>query len=223
MLAKLEADLCDLLSGGLPSDAALAEYASAYAFDVVTLMRLLHMRWFRMPGKPAAFPIIETMQDSNLRVWLETEAVTKYGTLDQQQRYVAGHLPQDELLALARSELFRSIETTVGRWVPLKYTSVHHVGDCRAQVEFASQVLYPGGGELMGTSERNAAKSLDVMLGITAAHPWLMRQELAKPTATVFEHTAACVSCSASTKKYSARVSIPWAGRTLTREYSLSR
>src|SRR4029077_5072445 len=39
LLTTLEHDIRDLLSGGLPSDAELAEFASSYAFDTVALIR----------------------------------------------------------------------------------------------------------------------------------------------------------------------------------------
>src|SRR6185295_12666870 len=58
----------------------------------------------------------------NMIVWLELEAL-KLGTDNQRERYSAGLLPEDELTALARTELFTGF-AGLRRWAKRDHTAL---------------------------------------------------------------------------------------------------
>src|SRR5277367_1555304 len=79
------------------------------------------------------------LRETNLKSHLEHEAL-KLGTDNQRERYAAGHLPQEELLALARESLFGSFKD-IQRWKALGYAEVNHKGTCRARIDIMNAPL----------------------------------------------------------------------------------
>jgi hypothetical protein len=153
---------------------------------------------------------------------IETNAV-KLGTADQKARWHAGVLPEDELLALARGELFKLFDVKdvpkgggILRWQMLKPDDVRHERDCRAvkAVEFTvtSQVR-------LRRNEWFALNRITAIAAMASDHAWLKGQP--GFTVTTRCHLARCAACHAEIDGISALVSVSWAGRTLSREYAL--
>lgn len=162
------------------------------------------------------------LHETNTRTWLEHEAI-KLGSTNQKERYAAGVLPQEELLALARGHLFAGMEGCE-RWKALGYGAVHHVGDCRSRVDIMSAPLKVGGEAGIQAMDHNTwtaySKIINTIGGIAETHPWLAPIGI-KPWSCIYDHVATCDKCKSRASKRSIKITIPWAGRNLVREYSL--
>lgn len=156
----------------------------------------------------------------------ELEAVAT-GTPEQVRRYHAGLLPEDELLALARAELFAPF-SLLRRWSngrDLRPGNVRHVKGCGAAAAGGPFLDRAVTFETSAATEITAADHVqleairDLAHG-ASRHPWCQADKVAfqvEPRA----HWGTCSSCGRETVKHTAIVSIVWAGRTLSREYSL--
>lgn len=165
---------------------------------------------------PLVTNVVGNLTRSNLDTWLEHQAL-KSATPRQRDMYGSGVLPQSELLSLARDELF-AMFADVPRWRQLTYANVQHRDGCRARVDIAGFEITPA--ELETEQGVNFAGLREACDALAVDHPWLVRQAV-KPTLRVYGHCAVCTSCKQSVRKWSTRISIPWAGRDLTREYAL--
>lgn len=179
----------------------------------------------------ASSALVEHMVKSNRRTWLEHQALG-FGTENQRERYALSLLPYEELLALARAELFKLFDAK--RWRPLSYSTVRHRPECAGRVDITSGMLYTTWRRSDADVPQHETTSLahDVWENykrvlrtcefLRADHQWLAGlPETESVRATVHEHTARCVECPAFTKAWSVRVIIPWGGYNLTREYAL--
>jgi hypothetical protein len=159
---------------------------------------------------------------------LETLAV-RLGTTNQQERFAAGMLPEDELLALARAELFKPFELLamdgVKRWgkdTKVKISEIRHERTCEEREDASPQaILFETcqAGELKH-GEWETYRRFQTTRDIAAEHPWLARVArgvLLEPLA----HFATCSVCQAEASRMSVKVTIHWAGRELVREYVL--
>lgn len=156
------------------------------------------------------------LQVDNLTTWMELEALT-LGTDNQRERYHAQLLPEDELTQLARDELFK-VFGDAPRWRALKKSEVQHyhcLGADGRHVEFETADV----GELAHDEWENL-KLITELAGMAQGHEWLSRSD-GKVTVQSQSHWATCTTCEAEICRSSAKVSIAWAGRILTREYAI--
>jgi hypothetical protein len=160
----------------------------------------------------------------NLIPWLEAQAVSM-GDDNQRERHASGVLPEDELLHLARAELFRPF-ADLRRWsssgrsgVNLTASAVKHTKRCTAKDGTGVKFETCQAGELTH-DEWRSLKTIQELAVAVDAHPW-MRRAGAKVTIESQTHWATCARCEAEACRSSAKVSIQWAGRILTREYAL--
>lgn len=148
---------------------------------------------------------------------LELEAVRR-GTTNQQERYAADMLPEDELAFLAREELFAKFESfglkRYSSAVKLKPHDLRHAKDCHGDVVFEVTKT----GELLH-DEWRAYRVFQECRDQVALHPWLARggTVVLEP----LSHWATCSVCEREACKQTIKVTITWAGRILVREYAL--
>jgi hypothetical protein len=171
------------------------------------------------------------LREANLRGWLEGEALALM-TQDQRERTGAGEYVEPEILHAVRAELYKGF--AMKRWEPIRWQDVFHPVNCpllvnvtadriKAAVDVGSE-CFPSvdaheAPTLTALEQRHALPILEQCYAIES-HPWLMRQE-ARVTALLVQHTAKCRACGSSIVRRSMRVLIPWAGRTLSREFAL--
>lgn len=158
---------------------------------------------------------------------LEVLAV-KLGTANQQERYAAGLLPEDELLAIARTELFKPFELLaqqgVKRWnkdTRVRLNEIRHERSCEERNDTSPEaILFEScqAGELTH-GEWETYRIFQKHRDIAAAHPWLatVNGVVLEPIA----HFATCSVCQAEASRMSVKVTVHWAGRALVREYVL--
>ncbi len=187
-----------------------------------------------------ATPVLgEALQTSdNHRAWQESRALER-GTVSQRERHAAGVLPEQELLELARTELFRPFALFAKR-TPMNFASIAHprngagIWKCLATprasgpVRDANELINweTKHGTELTEREANTLKSINHASREAERHPWLRPPVLGIVSPEVVgvsprEHVGTCQVCSCTTYERSALVSIYWAGRTLSREYVL--
>lgn len=176
----------------------------------------------------------------NLRAWQESQAVTQYGSASQRERWLAGALPEAELLELARGQLFRPFALFQKR-TPMNFAAIDHPRTAAnlwrcLTVPRASGAVRDGN-ELvtwetihtpaLTDREHDTLRCLNNHAREVALHPWL-RQSPVNPVAlpevigvAPREHRGTCAVCLRTVFERSALVSIYWAGRVLSREYVL--
>lgn len=141
------------------------------------------------------------------------DAAAALGTRDQRERYAAGVLPEEELLALARAELFRrfaGLKRWAGRYRVTMGMMLKHADGCaESDLQFETTEV----SELDG-SEWATLTAIRELAAV--AHPWA--PEVAVVTMT---HWVTCAGCKAESSRSVAKVSMTWAGRILVREYVL--
>jgi hypothetical protein len=156
---------------------------------------------------------------------LELEALASLGSANQRERYLANVLPESELLALVRTELFKPFDgftrlhkLTASDLIPLG-CACH--GKPGWKVEYETAEAAELGHEQWETlaAIRRAAEPL-------VDHHWIVRSswEVESGPRVLVEtlaHWATCNLCQTELDRPSAKVSIRWAGRVLTREYQL--
>lgn len=160
---------------------------------------------------------------------LEREALAKRGTDNQRARYAEMLLPEDELLAVARAELFAPFERfQVFR--PMKPKECRHTDRrCHGWIEFETRPA----GELTD-DEFETLSEIRRAAEIASDHHWIARSRVIAGAkfqidpdhiqAVVVEpttHWGTCRTCKHETLRSTARVFIIWAGRSLCREYRL--
>ncbi len=166
--------------------------------------------------------VLDNLAGNNLRTWLEIEAL-KLGTDSQRERWSHNVLPEQELLQLARAELFRGFEA-LERWSGrdrlhlLTRLRHSHRGEpaCSAtSVSLSTEDVHELGPEPWKRLKAIHAATLGVR-----NHPWIIRS-LAEISVESRTHVARCAACGASSSRSSTKVSIAWAGRKLVREFVL--
>ena len=151
--------------------------------------------------------------------WLEAQALA-FGTDDQRDRWSAKCLPEDELLALARNELFRPLEG-MARWKRIEVGEIRHLTHMRLgcsgdTIEFHTSTP-PA---VMDSQQWALLNRIKRAVETINRHEWMKRDEVfCEVLATA--HVAECARCKSVVARMSASVRIPWAGRTLVREYAL--
>jgi hypothetical protein len=146
----------------------------------------------------------------------ELEALS-LATDNQRERYAAGLLPEDELLAIARAELFKPFDG-FKRWRTgsgVKSEDVRHDRDCQDRTVIFETTQ---AGEL-SHDEWSMYRTIGEARNKSALHSWFT--ESAAVTIEPLTHWATCTSCKGEAARSSVKVSVQWAGRVLVREYSL--
>jgi len=136
-----------------------------------------------------------------------------HGTVNQTERYEAGLLPDDELFALARVVLFSSFGD-FRRWVKLAPADLMHRRGCHGDVTFATQPAPDLNAEEWAFYKTIIDAAAD-------ANETLLRRYRTSCDVSIVDHIGTCVVCGAKVSAKAASVRIEWAGRPLSREYSL--
>jgi hypothetical protein len=145
---------------------------------------------------------------------VEAAFVKRHGTSNQYERLCVGLLPEAELLSLVRYELFLSF-APFRRWVKLEAGDVRHERSCSGgEVRFVTQE--PGS---LTHDEWSLFKQ--ITNAIDAANSGVLNEHRTKATVSLVEHVGRCSVCPAETFGRAASVRIEWAGRPLSREYTL--
>jgi hypothetical protein len=158
--------------------------------------------------------------DKNLTMWLELEAL-KRGTANQRERWDHQLLPEEELTALARNELFECF--TMKRWKNMSIAEAHdairHAEECHgiAPITFETEVTF----DALTHTQWESWKVVQSAVNQTSkTHPWCVQ---ANVTLTIVckMHVATCNHCKKQVRFATALVVAQWAGRKLTREFAL--
>lgn len=176
--------------------------------------------------------VLPRMQYDNLVAWLETEALA-LGTDNQRERYAAGVLPDDELLQLARAVVFKGFDFP--RWHAREgrdgmARSFRHARTCtkvdslakralQSKVWVADHFEVTDVGDMSAREWEVSRKIIDMVTALNM-HPWMLNQGMVAWVDTC-AHWLTCPDCKAEQRRAVAKVSVPWAGRTLVREFLL--
>jgi hypothetical protein len=154
------------------------------------------------------------VEKSAERDWTEHEMLVNHGTDNQQERWEAGLLPEPELLQLARYVLFLPF-ASFRRWVKLEAGDMRHGKDCTGgATTFATR--FPG--SLTHDEWSNFRKITEA---VDAANEGPIGVHGVVAVIVLVEHVGICSICPAQIYGRAASIRIEWAGRPLSREYSL--
>lgn len=164
------------------------------------------------------------------------------GRPDQRERWEARVLPEDEILFLARNELFKPFDG-LPRWnsrsgrnnATIRWGDVRHKSDCayrKAKYEDWEPYVERLKNQNAIRFEATPADELDanrwaalkhvmVLARRASLHPWLATSAGQEFAVAPRAHWATCTMCAEEVFKVSALVSVQWAGRLLSREYVL--
>lgn len=146
---------------------------------------------------------------------IEREFVQAYGTENQAERWIAGLLPESELLSLARWEIFAAF-AGFPRWVKLETSDLKHDRSCSGgEVRFVTQK--PGD---LTHNEWAIFKKITTAVSQANNNGVLARYGV-QATVELVEHVGRCSACEAEVFGRSASIRVTWAGRPLSREYTL--
>jgi hypothetical protein len=144
----------------------------------------------------------------------EARFVKVYGSENQYERLLSGLLPEAELLALARYELFLSF-ASFRRWQKLEAGDVRHERSCNGGVVTFSTSA-PG-----SLTHDEWATFKQITAAVDAANGGVLNGEKVSATISLVEHVGRCSVCPAETFGRAVNIRIEWAGRPLSREYTL--
>lgn len=163
---------------------------------------------------------------NDLRVWQEREAITR-ATESQRERWLSGTLPQDELLVLARHELFGPF-ARFARFQRLTPLDIPHprtdaggggrvcVDGTEIPIAWESRDNPP-----LSADEWAMVRRIKTAAKIASEHRWLSVALTTSVRVTLRSHVGTCKRCRGTAEVHSALVSILWAGHTLSREYQI--
>jgi len=142
------------------------------------------------------------------------EFLQLHGTPNQLERHLAGLLPEDELLGLVRGVLFAPF-AEYKRWIKLSPGDLMHRRGCR-------------GGEVTFTTcaapdltDYEWSRYKVIRDAVYAANLEAFKPYRAIGEVELVEHVGVCSLCGSECSARSVSVRIEWAGRPLSREYSL--
>lgn len=159
--------------------------------------------------------------------WQEGEAA-RTGTIAQRQLHERGLLHADDIAALAAMTLFRPMAEFHSRR-PLTEVDIAHptrrdgsrscISDDGIACEWSMRLYHRPTGP-----ERTAITSMQDAISGIGRHPWLAGRLASEPISSIVrEHTITCARCRRSARSLSVLVMVPWAGRTLSREYAIAK
>lgn len=170
----------------------------------------------------------------NLRTHLALELLQKCGSEDQIARYARGALPVDELLTMARAELFAPFggmdlkRFAKSREMVSLHRRIAHSKDCPEIGRDDSEIHEIDLPALVQTPAEQKHLDMLVAHATTAArHEFLQTKFLLDPSAgdalliETRTYRATCAACRAHASCTAAKVSIRWAEHTLVREWLL--
>lgn len=156
---------------------------------------------------------VETTESGRERRRAESEML-KLGTESQRERWAVDLLPEAELLSLARYELFLSF-APFRRWQKLEVGDVRHDRSCSGGV-VAFSTCEPG-----SLTHDEWAAFKQITSAINAANGGALNGHGVTATFSLVEHVGRCSVCTAEAFGRAVNIRIEWAGRPLSREYSL--
>lgn len=140
--------------------------------------------------------------------------VEAYGDENQQERYTAGLLPENELLMLARTVLFAPF-SCFHRWEKIDFTEVKHDKACNGgRVTFTTRTP-----DTLDAAEWTKFKSITAL--VSRANQGPLHERGVQATVELVEHVGSCSHCKAEVFGRAASIRIEWAGHRLSREYTL--
>lgn len=146
--------------------------------------------------------------------WVEHELIARHGTENQKERWERELLPEAELLSLARYELFLPF-ASFRRWAKLEAGGLRHDRSCSGgEVRFVTQD--PG-----SLTHDEWSNFKQIMSAVDAANAGPLSKHGVVATVSLVEHVGRCSVCPAETYGRAANIRIEWAGRPLSREYTL--
>ena len=178
---------------------------------------------------------LEQRELGNLHAWQERQALHDRGTSDQRLRWITCLLPEEELLHIARAELFRPFglltkrrqmvfadidhpKNASGIWTCLK-VPICGIATSRSLSELVEWATVPNPSLIEG--EYRTLLRIHAGTSELLRHPWMAGAGNDVVSVEVREHTATCKMCGRGTFERSALVTVQWAGRNLSREYVL--
>lgn len=166
----------------------------------------------------------EELSRTNLQLWQELEAL-RTGTSNQRQRWDSGCLPEEELLVLARNELFRPFSLCARR-TRKDAAAIPHPMDAHGTPTCASTGTIPVTWETRPDPVLTDPQWTSVQRLLTASeevriHPWMLTSLPTCVRIELREHRGECLTCHEKVSENSALIEVDWAGRVLSREYTL--
>ena len=134
---------------------------------------------------------------------------------NQRERFAAGLLPEDELLSLARYELFLPF-ASFRRWDKIDAREVKHERGCSGSAEIRFVTQKPAN---LTHDEWAMLKAITTAVG--AANNGILAAHGCTASVELVEHVGRCNGCAAEIFGRAASIRIEWAGRPLSREYTL--
>lgn len=144
----------------------------------------------------------------------QRQFLERCGTGNQLERHLAGLLPEDELLSLVRHVLFGPF-AEYRRWVKLSPADLMHRRGCHGSVVFTT---HPAP-DLMADEWEKYKAIRDAVHDVNERVLLPVHGVSAK--VELVEHVGVCESCGNDCSAVAASIRIEWAGRPLSREYSL--
>ncbi len=169
----------------------------------------------------------EELSYDNLCVWQESEAL-QLGSPNQRQRWSGGCLPEEELLLIARRELFAPLSLCPRR-SRKGPSAIAHPTDPQGEwvcTRSAFNGIVPvmwrtePDPELTETQWQSLQRVL-VACDEIRRHRWMTRTNPTAVRVSTRQHRGECQDCHGTTAENSALVGLEWAGRVLSREYVL--
>jgi hypothetical protein len=162
------------------------------------------------------------LKTDNVITWLELRAL-EHGTDNQMERWLAKMLPEDELTALARNEIFAGF-VPFTRWKNITEldadNDIRHEPDCGVAFNVPGIDFRTVHATKLDHDQWETWKRLaDVMKTIQTTHSWCVNADTVL-SAEPRIHIATC-KCKRQALYHTALVTVAWAGRVLTREYKL--
>jgi hypothetical protein len=175
---------------------------------------------------------LELEELGNRHAWQEHETVRSCGTFDQRTRWTECVLPEEELLGIARAELFRPFGMLEKRR-PMVFADIPHPTDTRGVWTCLQPVpkipkdasalvtweTLPG--PCLTQAEYRTLCRIHEIAAEVQGHPWMKGASAEAVSFEAREHRGTCKKCGGMTYERSALVTVLWAGRRLSREYVL--
>jgi hypothetical protein len=166
--------------------------------------------------EPLSF--LEQLHADNWRTLQESHALETRGTPGQLARWCAGHMPEAELCAIARHELFKVFAGLTTRRKMTRFdvhgvASACHIPDSIKWSTEDRPTLRPEQWENLEKIRDAAGKIMQ--------HPWMRLSPPESVQVSVRGHRGECANCGGFRNQQSALVTITWAQRNLSREYVL--
>jgi len=175
---------------------------------------------------------VDHLDLGNIVAWQELEALRTHGAADDRHRWMQQCMPESDLIAIAKRELFRPL-ATFSRLRQTGFADIDHPKNSRNLWEClltsksgtANLIeLTTLQGPELDMNERGALMRIQECAEHMRAHPWLCvsNRFVGNPVSLlVREHRCTCRVCGRSISRKAVLVTAAWAGRHLVNEYIL--